>query len=449
MHAKTHQAVILVPYFEGEVFFVKRKNNLSAFPGFTTFPGGKIEKEDELTETKITDQFPHINPVHLGALMREGFEEIKLDFTEVKSITHLGTALSPNFNVVRFNTSYYLLQLKTKPTFNELSEFEIDCGSWSKPEEIYAHFQLGQHLFVPPTLNVIKYLTENPQSYFPTNLEITSLGFNIDQNQLHFFRPIYDVVVMPILSNTLPPYQHTNSFIVGEINPTLIDPSPKDQEEFDKLLKTIHQHFKIKRILLTHAHPDHLNMAPQLAKSLKVPIYLSEKTKKWAMKRMGEDFFQGVELHFVRDGDIFDMTLNSEILISFVPGHDEGQIALSSKDKRWFIVGDLIQGMGSVVIAHPEGDMGDYFETLTKVINLNPQFIFPSHGMPMGGTYALEKNLNHRKLREEQIKLMLSEEKTMEEMVEAIYHNQPPIIQTLGRMTIDSHLRKLKADRNN
>jgi len=51
---------------------------------------------------------------------------------------------------------------------------------------------------------------------------------------------------------------------------------------------------------------------------------------------------------------------------------DEGQLALMPDNRAWCIVSDLIQGVGTVVIAAPEGNMKKYFESLERVIALDP-----------------------------------------------------------------------------
>ena len=57
------------------------------------------------------------------------------------------------------------------------------------------------------------------------------------------------------------------------------------------------------------------------------------------------------------------------------------------------MAGDLFQGVGTVVIGEPEGNMQTYMETLKKVIKLNPKCVFPSHGIALGGSHILQKNL--------------------------------------------------------
>src|SRR3546814_10346747 len=83
----------------------------------------------------------------------------------------------------------------------------------------------------------------------------------------------------------------------------------------------------------------------------------------------------------------------------------------------WGIVGDLIQGIGTVVIAKPEGDMRKYFATLERLIALNPRVIIPSHGMALGTVYRLEETLKHRRQREQQVLSLWREGKDLETML--------------------------------
>src|SRR3546814_7226144 len=63
------------------------------------------------------------------------------------------------------------------------------------------------------------------------------------------------------------------------------------------------------------------------------------------------DYFQGLAVHHYREGDVICRWLGRPVKVYEVPGHDEGQLALMPDDLAWCIVGDLIQGIGTVVIA--------------------------------------------------------------------------------------------------
>src|SRR3546814_8986587 len=98
----------------------------------------------------------------------------------------------------------------------------------------------------------------------------------------------------------------------------------------------------------------------------------------------------------------------------------------------WGIVGDLIQGIGTVVIAKPEGDMRKYFATLERLIALNPRVIIPSHGMALGTVYRLEETLKHRRQREQQVLSLWREGKDLETMLGVIYAGLDPRLLTLA-----------------
>ena len=113
----------------------------------------------------------------------------------------------------------------------------------------------------------------------------------------------------------------------------------------------------------------------------------------------------------------------------------------------WFIVGDLIQGIGTVVISAPEGDMATYFDTLEKVIVLNPEVIIPSHGIPMRSTHRLQETLKHRRERELQILKLHKSGKSKEEILEQLYAEVDSRLHQLAMKNIESHMVKLHKEK--
>lgn len=117
---------------------------------------------------------------------------------------------------------------------------------------------------------------------------------------------------------------------------------------------------------------------------------------------------------------------------------------MAPKNLAWFLVGDLIQTIGTVVIGAPEGDMKKYFSSLERVISLKPANIIPSHGIILGGTHKLSETLKHRKIREEQIIDLVKHNKTEEEILHIIYQNINIKLLPYAKKTLDAHLLKLK-----
>ena len=83
---------------------------------------------------------------------------------------------------------------------------------------------------------------------------------------------------------------------------------------------------------------------------------------------------------------------------------------------------------------------------MRRVIDLAPRTIFPSHGIAAGTTHWLEVTLRHRTMREEQILEKMQEGRSMEAIVADLYGSLDQRLQVLGHMTVQSHLKKLRAE---
>ena len=222
-------------------------------------------------------------------------------------------------------------------------------------------------------------------------------------------------------------------------------PSPADRAELERL-KALCQRMVIHEVFLTHHHPDHRQYADELARHFNVPLGLSQDTYDRIKAKSGMKFFEGLTINTYREGDVVCRWLGQRVRVLEVPGHDEGQLALMPEGGAWCIVGDLIQGIGTVVIAKPEGNMRKYLESMRKVIALNPRVIFPSHGLGLGGVHRLEETVKHRLAREGQIRAHLAAGVSPDDMLPLIYSDIDPRLLPLARMNIESHLDKLRED---
>ena len=445
--SKIRDAVSIVITCGDEIFAIQRQFFLKAFPGYWAFPGGKVEEGDE-AYTIAHEMLNGLEPRLFGALVREGKEELGIDMREeilkgtVRSVHYLGLAVTPDFNPYRFATYFFKIDFKKKVDFI-VDKNEARIAEWMSSEELLKEFNAGQILAVPPVIKVIETLGENPETTF-----IDALNFSYDSSQyIPYIESIKGMRQIMPLSHTLPPAARTNAFLIGDDDSfrLLIDPSPKDDEEYRKLKKTLTL-WSVDKILLTHHHPDHYERADKLARELNVPVVLSEDTYNRIIS-IQSDFFDGIRCEFLKEGDVATKWLGKEVLVMNVPGHDEGQIALYPSDLSWFLAGDLFQGIGTVVIGGDEGDMTKYFHTLERIINLSPKVIFPSHGIGLGGTTILEKTLAHRKEREAQVLALHSEGHTAEEMLAIIYKDIDKKLWPYALMNIEKHLVKLKQDR--
>jgi len=426
------------------VYFIKRQNYLPVFPGYYATPGGKVDKTDS-TEVLDHEIFPkNVSPQILHALIREVKEELDFDIVagiengSVVSIDDIGVAITPEFNPYRFKNYYFKIKLNHPIDF-KVDHNEVEFGEWNTPEALLKKYEQGHILAVPPAIVLLRTFQNNLDHHTPINM---TLPHN-PELEVPMIESLCGVRQFLPLSNTFPPANRTNSFIIGDHDQikVLIDPSPKNELELEKFLRSIDK-IGFDKIMLTHHHPDHYEFSNVIAKKYQVPMMMSQDT----YQRIGADYFSGIKIEFLKEGDIVTKSLGRDIFVFEVPGHDEGQLALAPKSMEWFLVGDLIQTIGTVAILAPEGNMKKYFHSLQKVIDLNPKNIIPSHGIILGGTFKLEETLRHRQLREMQIKDLLQQNATVDEMIKSIYPDLEARLIKYAKKTIEAHLVKIHDD---
>ncbi|MBC8258601.1 MAG: MBL fold metallo-hydrolase [SAR324 cluster bacterium] len=442
------ESVSVLFMFEEQVFAVQRQSYLLAFPGYHAFPGGKID-HDELSTPFKTKFLCDRDALLMRALQREISEELGYDLEkgilsgEVLSVSELAEALAPPFAPVRFRTWFYRVDLKERLNF-KIDPGEFSSGFWSTPAELLKTYITGKSLMVPPARWVLDGLVNNPAA---TEFGDLSQDFS-EGARIPTLEMLDGIPMLAVRSATLPPASRTNAFLLGDPGAAkiLVDPSPDSEEEFQRLLNTIKDKL-LDAIFLTHHHPDHHQFANLLARKLKVPIILSRDTRQRLTEKFGEVYFEQVELQFATENQEVTSWHGSAVRVYEIPGHDAGHLGLAPDSLDWFIVGDLIQGIGTVVISAPEGDMATYFATLKKVIALNPAVIIPSHGIPMRSTHRLQETLKHRQQRETQILTLHKSGKSKAEILEELYVGIDQRLYPLALKNIESHLLKLQKEK--
>lgn len=445
MRFPIRDAVTAVLLHDGELFLARRQTRLMAFPGYHAFPGGKVDRIED--ETPFAAGPAAVHPTRLlRALQRELQEELAFDLGaaltggDIAAIAELGVAVTPDFVPTRFSTRFFRIDLRQRPAFT-LDPEELLDGEWASPAAWLQRYRQGELLIAPPTLATIEALEADPAlTRFDAPLFAETRGGIPNFESVHGVRQFF------VRSATLPPAEHTNCFLLGDAGAprVLVDPSPRDEAECEGLCAQLAS-IGIDEVFLTHHHPDHRQRADAIARRFGVPIGMSADTR----ARIGQQspkFLDGLAVKTWADGDVLTRWLGQPLRVIAVPGHDEGQLALMPDNRAWCLVGDLIQGIGTVVIAAPEGDMAKYFATLERVIALAPRVIYPSHGMALGGTFYLEQTLAHRRARETQIKALTAAGKSVDETLAEVYKDIDPRLLPLARMNIDSHLAKLRAE---
>ncbi|MGK0367617.1 MAG: ribonuclease/clavin/mitogillin [Thermoproteota archaeon] len=402
------QAVVLVlKNNKNEIFVIERQEYLRAFPGYLCFPGGKVE-ENETQEQ---------------ALAREIFEElnVEIDVTKLKLIGH---ALTPSIFKLRFDTFFY--ELKVSKLLISPNADEIADSFWAKPEELVSNFMQNKSLVIAPIQKIFNYYLNNEEGPLP--LELIPM---FDQDKVPMIESLYGLKQILPLSNTLPPAVRTNAYITDGL---LIDPSPKDEIELKKFLKTIEEE-KVNAIFITHHHPDHHEYSNQIAETLSLPMYMSETTYNYIQRKHGIDYFKDIKISFLSEGDVFH-----GMKVFSLPGHDQGQLGLYNEKSGWFLASDLLQGQGPVVIGGEEGDLALYMKSLERVIALGPKYILQSHGIILKGVFFISKVREHRIKRHNQILELFQAGLTNIEILAKAYKGTPKKLHKYALLNIEAHL---------
>ncbi|MBS1254488.1 MAG: Hydroxyacylglutathione hydrolase [Deltaproteobacteria bacterium] len=438
------ESVSVLFIHQQKIFTVQRQTYLLAFPGYHAFPGGKIDKDESSLPFKTRMLCDH-DSTRMRAIQREILEELDYDLEqgilngEVLSVSELAEAVAPTFAPFRFRTWFYRIDLKERVRFNA-DPGEFADSFWSTPQNLLDAFSKGKNLMVPPTRWVLKGLVADPQAAALGNVS----EMYDEEHKVPCLEMMDGITMLPVRSVTLPPANRTNAFLLGDsgAEKLLIDPSPNSEEEYRRLLTTIENNVP-DSIFLTHHHPDHHQFSNQLARELRIPIILSQDTLQRLTVKYGEAYFENIELQTVSENKQVTSWHGSAVRVYEIPGHDQGHLGLAPDTMDWFLVGDLIQGIGTVVIPSPEGDMATYFSTLKKVIALNPEVIIPSHGIPMRTTHRLEETLKHRLQRESQILKLHQSGKSRQEILMELYAETDARLHPAAMQNIESHLAKL------
>jgi ribonuclease/clavin/mitogillin len=447
MGAPIHDAVTAVLLHGDELYLVRRHPALPAFSGYHAFPGGKVDRTD--LDTPLPGALFDGHPSRLlRALARELQEELAFDLLDaaargqVTELRQLGEITTPAFAPMRFRTYFFKVVLRERPEFVP-DPGEATEGAWQPVAEWRRRYFAGRLLAAPPTLLAIDALSRDLGLR-----ELPPFAADFDPaRDVPWVEPLAGLRVLLVRSNTLPPAMHTNVFWLGGDGAprVVVDPSPSDRAELERLYRSLDA-FGVDLVFLTHHHPDHREFADEIARRYGVPLGLSDDTRARIAAKAGARFFEGLDVRIYGEGDELTRWQGESVRLLAVPGHDEGQLAPMPESRAWCIVGDLIQGIGTVVIAPPEGDMRKYFTSLRRIIELDPAVIIPSHGLALGGTHYLQQALRHREEREAQIRTRHEAGLSEDQILGEVYKGIDPRLLPLARLNIRSHLQKLRED---
>ena len=243
-------------------------------------------------------------------------------------------------------------------------------------------------------------------------------------------------LVRVILAPNPSPYtlEGTNTYLVGERAPIVIDPGPAIDRHLDAVMEAAGE---VSLVLLTHRHPDHAEAAEKFAAAARAPLAA------WGQ----------ADAHVCADASAVSdnqrITADGATLIAmYTPGHASDHLSFMLEQERALFTGDHVLGRGTTVVAHPDGDMSDYLASLDRARAAAPARLYPGHGPVVDdadGVLAYYKQ--HRIEREEQVLSAIDAgDATVETMVKRIYAAYDVALHGAAALSVRAHLTKLARD---
>jgi glyoxylase-like metal-dependent hydrolase (beta-lactamase superfamily II) len=228
----------------------------------------------------------------------------------------------------------------------------------------------------------------------------------------------------------------TNTWLLaepGSRRAVVIDPGPDDAGHLDAVVETAEQRdLVVAAVLLTHGHPDHAAGARSFADRVGAGVRALDPAH-----RLGDEGLTG--------GDIVELD-GLELRVVATPGHSSDSLCFHLPADSAVLTGDTILGRGTTVVAHPDGRLGDYLDSLQRLRALCEDAavatVLPGHGPVLDdATAVLDYYIAHRAERLAQVEdAVAAGARTPREVVERVYADVDRVLWPAAEMSVRAQL---------
>ena len=280
----------------------------------------------------------------------------------------------------------------------------------------------------------------------------------------------------------------TGTYLVGNATDVaVIDPGPDLPEHRTALLRAIEGQ-KVRAIVITHCHSDHVGLAAWLREETGAPTVAwkphgavgqldndddikvmqslapppkteEEKEKEREIARAAGldpddlEIRESVDLEFepdvrVGDGEVAAHGDGWTLIGIHTPGHTSNHMCVAFEEEKALFTGDHIMGWSTTVVSPPDGDMRDYMASVKKLQLRDDKILWPTHGSPVTDPQPfLRAYYEHRLAREAQVLACVAEGvNTVAPMVRQMYAAVIPELHIPAARSVLSHLTQLVQD---
>ena len=239
----------------------------------------------------------------------------------------------------------------------------------------------------------------------------------------------------------------TNTWVLrepGARRSVVIDPGPEILSHLDEVARHAGEAGSVGAVLLTHGHLDHSEAARAFAERVGCGVRALDPAH-----RLGSEGLVG--------GDVVEVD-GLELHVVATPGHTSDSLSFVVPAEGAVLTGDTVLGRGTTVVAHPDGKLGAYLDSLHRLRDLAEQqalrSVWPGHGPVIDDALAaLDFYLAHRRDRLEQVRAALEQidhdavptEQVPRQVVEQVYADVDPVLWGAAELSVRAQLEYLGA----
>ncbi|MFF6997608.1 MBL fold metallo-hydrolase [Streptomyces sp. NPDC008313] len=209
----------------------------------------------------------------------------------------------------------------------------------------------------------------------------------------------------------------TNTWILAEPDSGLavvVDPGPLDDGHLSRVVETAERAGKrVALTLLTHGHADHAEGAARFAELTGTGVRALDPAL-----RLGDEG--------LAHGDVITVG-GLELRVVPTPGHTSDSLCFHLPADGAVLTGDTVLGRGTTMVAHPDGRLGDYLDSLRRLRSLTVDdgvhTVLPGHGPVLEDAQGVvEFYLAHRASRLAQVETAVEDgHRSPQEVVAHVY----------------------------
>jgi glyoxylase-like metal-dependent hydrolase (beta-lactamase superfamily II) len=228
----------------------------------------------------------------------------------------------------------------------------------------------------------------------------------------------------------------TNTWILrepGAARSVVVDPGPADDGHLRAVLAAAGE---VALVLFTHRHADHTEALDRIVELTGAPARSTD-----------PQFSRGADP--LVDGETIDVDgLAVEVIAT--PGHTTDSTCFLVGAEASLLSGDTILGRGTTVIAHPDGVLGPYLDSLAHIRELVEEGlverILPGHGPVVAApAEVVDFYLEHRAERLDQVRAAVDAgATTAREVVETVYRDVDESLWGAAELSVAAQLDYLR-----